>query len=58
MQNFPKGMNENDVYQVLRETALGLAAAEEMNIIHRDIKPENLMYGAAGEIKIADLGLR
>jgi serine/threonine protein kinase len=46
-----------DVVRILRETALGLSAAEEMGIVHRDIKPANLMFGAQGEIKIADLGL-
>jgi eukaryotic-like serine/threonine-protein kinase len=48
---------EDEVIRLLREAALGLSAAEEMNIIHRDIKPANLMYGGQQEIKIADLGL-
>jgi len=57
MVNFPQGMPFDESVRVIREAALGLAAAEEMNIIHRDIKPSNLMYGTLGEIKIADLGL-
>jgi serine/threonine protein kinase len=47
----------DEVVRILRETALGLSAAEEMGIVHRDIKPANLMFGSQGEIKIADLGL-
>ena len=43
--------------RILLESARGLAAAEQLNIIHRDIKPENLMFSADGEVKIADLGL-
>ena len=46
-----------ETIRILKETALGLAAAEESNIVHRDIKPANLMFGAQNEIKIADLGL-
>jgi eukaryotic-like serine/threonine-protein kinase len=46
-----------EVVRILRETALGLSAAEEMDIVHRDIKPANLMFGSQQEIKIADLGL-
>ncbi|HYF48904.1 MAG TPA: serine/threonine-protein kinase [Planctomycetota bacterium] len=57
MNHYEGCMPEGEVIQVLREAALGLSAAEEMNIVHRDIKPANLMYGARREIKIADLGL-
>ncbi|HYG75750.1 MAG TPA: serine/threonine-protein kinase [Planctomycetota bacterium] len=46
-----------EVHRILLETARGLQAAENLNIIHRDIKPENLMLGPNDEIKIADLGL-
>lgn len=48
---------EAEVLKIIKEVALGLCAAEEINIIHRDIKPANLMYGTNHEIKIADLGL-
>src|SRR6185295_14362390 len=46
-----------ETIRILTETAMGLSAAEEHNIIHRDIKPANLMFGAQNEVKIADLGL-
>jgi serine/threonine-protein kinase len=45
------------VQRIMLESARGLAAAAQLNIIHRDIKPENLMFSADGEVKIADLGL-
>jgi serine/threonine protein kinase len=35
----------------------GLAACHERGIIHRDIKPENILRTAAGEPKLADLGV-
>ena len=50
-------LTEAEVIRIMIETAQGLSAAAEMNIIHRDIKPANLMFGAQNEIKIADLGL-
>jgi serine/threonine-protein kinase len=39
------------------QTASGLQAAHEQNIIHRDIKPANLMIDERGLVKIADFGL-
>ena len=42
---------------VLRQVALALQKAAEMNVIHRDIKPENIMMSTRGEIKVADFGL-
>jgi serine/threonine protein kinase len=46
-----------EVQHVLRETAKGLAYAEDRGIVHRDIKPDNLMIDGAGAIKLSDLGL-
>jgi len=42
---------------VLRQVALALQKADEMNVIHRDIKPENIMISTTGEVKVADFGL-
>jgi len=47
------------IIRVGRETAAGLAAAHEKNLIHRDIKPSNLWLdsSSAGRVKILDFGL-
>lgn len=54
-------------WQIIRQTAAGLAHAGEQNIVHRDIKPSNLLAttppagfplpAGAPLIKIADFGL-
>ena len=39
------------------QTAKGLKAAHDKNIIHRDIKSENLMVTKDGQVKIMDFGI-
>jgi len=46
-----------DACEMVRQTALGIQYAHQMNIVHRDIKPSNLMLNKKGNIKILDLGL-
>jgi eukaryotic-like serine/threonine-protein kinase len=41
----------------IEQTAAGLAAAHEKNILHQDIKPSNLMLTATGAVKILDFGI-
>ncbi len=46
--------------EILRQVALALAAAHNVNVIHRDLKPGNVMIanGAGGEVvKILDFGI-
>ena len=43
--------------RVIRQAALGLAAAHAAGLVHRDIKPSNLLAAKTGQIKLLDLGL-
>jgi serine/threonine protein kinase len=48
----------SELLRIGRETAEGLAAAQERNLIHRDIKPANLwLEGDKERVKILDFGL-
>jgi serine/threonine protein kinase len=47
----------DQVHRVLSDVLAGLGAAHSAGILHRDIKPANVVFGAAGEAKIADFGV-
>ncbi|MGH3643173.1 MAG: serine/threonine-protein kinase [Mycobacterium sp.] len=47
----------DQVRRVLSDVLAGLGAAHSAGILHRDIKPANVVFGAAGEAKIADFGV-
>ena len=51
-------MQPAEVRRILREAALGLAAAHDAGMIHRDVKPENIMLeGREKRVLLMDFGI-
>jgi len=51
-------MQPAEVRRILREAALGLAAAHDAGVVHRDIKPENIMLeGRDRRVLVMDFGI-
>jgi len=43
--------------EIVRQLALGLAAAHEQGVVHRDLKPANVLIGSDGRARITDFGV-
>ncbi|KAK9809281.1 hypothetical protein WJX73_000474 [Symbiochloris irregularis] len=50
-------LSEEQIWQVLWETAQGLHFLHTHGIIHLDVKPQNLFKDTSGALKIGDFGL-
>jgi len=46
-----------EMFRVLEEVCVPLAAAHERRIWHRDIKPDNIFLCSSGEVKLMDFGV-
>ena len=64
LKNFIKEHNENNelieediIYNIIKQICIGIKEIHDKNIIHRDLKPENIFMNDKNEIKIGDFGI-
>ena len=50
-------IEENILYNIIKQICIGLKEIHDKNIIHRDIKPENIFMNEKNDIKIGDFGI-
>jgi serine/threonine-protein kinase len=43
--------------EIVEQSAAGLAAAHQQDVVHRDVKPGNLLLTPDGMVKVADFGI-
>ena len=48
---------QREAGELIRQAALGLAAAHRRSLVHRDVKPANLIRDRRGDVRVLDLGL-
>ena len=50
-------IEENIIYNIIKQICIGIKEMHKMKIIHRDLKPENIFMNKNIEIKIGDFGI-
>jgi len=50
-------IEENIIYNIIKQICIGIKEIHNKNIIHRDLKPENIFMNEKNEIKIGDFGI-
>ena len=50
-------IEENEIYNIIKQICAGIKEIHNNNIIHRDLKPENIFINEKMEIKIGDFGI-
>ena len=50
-------IEENIIYNIIKQICIGIKEIHKMKIIHRDLKPENIFMNKNMEIKIGDFGI-
>ncbi|RMG15830.1 MAG: serine/threonine protein kinase [Planctomycetota bacterium] len=57
LEEHPGGLPLDEVRRIGRAVLEALDAAHRRGVVHRDVKPSNVLFDAAGEPKLADLGI-
>ena len=52
-----KSIEENIIYNIIKQICIGIKEIHKMKIIHRDLKPENIFMNKNMNIKIGDFGI-
>ena len=50
-------IEEDILYDIIKQLCIGMKEIHNENIIHRDIKPENIFMNENKDIKIGDFGI-
>ena len=56
-KNKNKLIEENILYNIIKQICLGIKEIHEKKIVHRDLKPENIFLNEKMELKIGDFGI-
>ena len=50
-------IEENILYEIIKQLCIGIKEIHNKNVIHRDLKPENIFMNENKDIKIGDFGI-